>query len=294
MEIPPRKALKVGFWLFLALGVAVFVASYMGVKFGGPLSGGAVALVRVEGPIMDTRDLVKTIRGYAKDHRVKALVLRVDSPGGGVVASQELHDAVLAFKNAGRPVVASMGTVAASGGYYVACPATRIVANPGTLTGSIGVIMYMANFQKLLDKVGIAEVTIKAGKNKDIGSPFRPMTDQEKALLQGVMEDIHGQFIQAVAEGRGKTVDEIRPLADGRIFTGGQAVKAGLVDELGDLESAIRRAGELAGIEGRPRVIENEPSVFSRVLADARGWFPWLPVTGAGGIGPQAMFMMTW
>jgi protease-4 len=294
VEIPPRKALKVGFWLFLALGLAVFVASYMGVRFGGPMGGGAVALVRVEGPIMDTRDLVKTIRAYGKDHRVRALVLRVDSPGGGVVASQELHDAVLEFKKGGRPVVASMGTVAASGGYYVACPSSLIVANPGTLTGSIGVIMYMANFEKLMDKLGIAEVTIKAGKNKDIGSPFRPMTDEERALLEGVMEDIHSQFIQAVAEGRGKSVDEITPLADGRIFTGEQAVKVGLVDELGNLETAIRRAGELAGIVGRPRVIENEPSVVSRVLADAKGWFPWLPVTGTGGVGPQAMFMMTW
>jgi len=294
VEIPPRKALKVGLWLFLALGLAVFVASYTGVKFGGPMGRGEVALVRVEGPIMDTRDLVGTIRGYAKDHRVRALVLRVDSPGGGVVASQELHDAVAAFKESGRPVVTSMGTVAASGGYYVAAPSDLIVANPGTLTGSIGVIMSMANVEKLLDKIGVAAVTIKAGRNKDIGSPFRPMTDEERALIQDVMDDIHDQFIAAVAEGRGRTVEEITPLADGRIFTGHQAVDAGLVDELGNLETAIRRAGELAGIEGRPRVIEDEPTVFSRVLADAKGWLPWLPGAGAGGMGPQAMYLMTW
>ncbi len=294
MEIPTRKALKVGFWLFLALGVGVFAASYLGVRFGGPMGRGEVALVRVEGPITDTREQVKTIRDYAKDHRVRALVLRVDSPGGGVVASQELHDAVVAFKKTGRPVVTSMGTVAASGGYYVACPSTLIVANPGTLTGSIGVIMSMANVEKLLDKLGVQAVTIKAGRNKDIGSPFRPMTDEEKALIQNVMDDIHDQFIEAVAEGRGKTVDEITPLADGRIFTGHQAVDAGLVDELGNLETAIRRAGELAGIEGRPRVIENEPSVFSRMMADAHEWFPWLPAAGSGWGGPQAMYLMTW
>jgi protease-4 len=296
VEIPPRKALKVGLWLFLALGVAVFVASYLGVRFGGPLGGGGeVALVRVEGPIMDTREQVKTIRGYAKDHRIKALVLRVDSPGGGVVASQELHDAVAAFKEGGKPVVTSMGTVAASGGYYVSAPSTLIVANPGTLTGSIGVIMSMANVEKLLDKLGVSAVTIKAGRNKDIGSPFRAMTDEERALMQTLMDDIHNQFIAAVADGRGKSVEEITPLADGRVFTGHLAVEAGLVDELGNLETAIRRAGELAGIEGRPRVIEKEPGMFSHLMADTRSWFPWLPAAGPGGVmGPQAMYLMTW
>jgi protease IV len=294
VEIPPRKALKVGFLLFVALGILVFLASYAGVHFGGPLSGAQVALVRVEGPIMDTRQFVEAIRAFAKDNRIRALVLRVDSPGGGVVASQELHDAVQDFRKTGRPVVTSMGTVAASGGYYIAAPSDLIVANPGTLTGSIGVIMQTANVSQLLEKIGVSAITIKAGKNKDIGSPFRDMTDEERDLVQGVMDDIHDQFIRAVAEGRGRPLEEIEPLADGRIFTGRQALQAGLVDELGNLETAIGRAGELAGIEGRPRVIENTPSVIERLVADARGWVSWLPSARPGWAGMEALYLMSW
>jgi len=294
LEIPPRKALKVGFVLFALLALGIFIASYLGVHVASPLAHDEVALVRVEGAILDVRDTVDLVRSYQKNSRVRALVLRVDSPGGGVVASQELYDALVAFKTSGKPVVTSMGTVAASGGYYISAPSDLIMANPGTLTGSIGVIMSLANVQKLLDKLGVSAVTLKAGAHKDMGSPFRELTDEERALLQGVMDDIHDQFIQAVADGRGKGADEIRALADGRIFTGRQAVKAGLVDELGNLEQAIQRAGELAGIEGRPRVIEREVPFWERALGETRTWFPWLPRSGAGFLGPQAMYLMTY
>ncbi len=294
MEIPPRKALKVGFVLFALLALGIFIASYLGVHVASPLAHDEVALVRVEGAILDVRDTVDLVHAYRKDSRVRALILRVDSPGGGVVASQELYDALVDFKTSGKPVITSMGTVAASGGYYISAPSDLIVANPGTLTGSIGVIMSLANVQKLLEKLGVSAVTLKAGAHKDMGSPFRELTDEERALLQGVMDDIHDQFIQAVADGRGKSADEIRPLADGRIFTGRQAVKAGLVDELGDLEQAIKRAGELAGIEGRPRVIEREVPFWERALGETRTWFPWLPRSGAGFMGPQAMYLMTY
>jgi protease-4 len=292
VEIPPRKALKVGFVLFAVLALGIFVASYLGVHVLPAAGRDAVALVRVEGPILDVRELVDAVRGYAKDTRVRALVLRVDSPGGGVVASQELHDALVAFQESGKKLVTSMGTVAASGGYYVAAPSDLIVANPGTLTGSIGVIMSLANVERLMDKVGVSAVTIKAGRHKDIGSPFRELTDEERALLQGVMDDIHDQFIEAVAEGRDRPEAEIREIADGRVFTGQQAMKVGLVDEMGDLERAIDRAGELAGIQGRPRVIETHHPVWERMLGEAKSWLPWLPGAGAL-VGPQPMYLMT-
>lgn len=292
MEIAPRKALKVGFLLFALLALGIFAASYLGVHVASPLARDRVALVRVEGPILDVTDLIERVRAYRKDSGVRALVLRVDSPGGGVVASQELYDALLDFKESGKPLITSMGTVAASGGYYVAAPSDLILANPGTLTGSIGVIMSLANVQQLLDKLGVRAITIKAGEHKDLGSPFRELSDEERALLQGVMDNIHTQFIEAVAEGRGRPADEVRPLADGRIFTGEQAVEVGLVDELGDLERAIRRAGELAGIEGRPQVIEYERPVWQRLVGEARSLFPWLPAA-AGPVGPQAMYLMS-
>jgi protease-4 len=293
LEIAPRKALKVGFLLFAVLAVGIFIASYLGVHVASPLAHDRVALMRVEGPILDTTELVKTVRAYRKDSRLRALVVRVDSPGGGVVASQELYRALLSFKESGKPLVTSMGTVAASGGYYVAAPSDLIVANPGTLTGSIGVIMSLTNLEGLLDKLGVSAITIKAGKHKDIGSPFREMTDEDRAILQGVMDDIHAQFIDAVAEGRGRPVAEIQALADGRVFTGRQALDVGLVDELGDLERAIQRAGELAGIEGRPQVIEYEPPVWERMFGEVRSWFPWVPRTASGPMGLQAMYLMT-
>ena len=151
-----------------------------------------------------------------------------------------------------------MGSVAASGGYYIAAATDKIVANPGTLTGSIGVILEMANVEGLMEKVGVKSVVIKSGKNKDVGSPFRTMSSEEQKLLQSVLDDVHDQFIEAVAEGRGLSEEEVRPLADGRIFTGRQAQGMGLVDELGNLQDAIQLAADIVGIEGKPTVIETK------------------------------------
>jgi len=292
VDVPAGKALKVGFSLFVALSLTVFAASYLGVHSLFPLDSDRVALVRVEGPILDAAQTVETIRAYQRNGRVRAMVLRVDSPGGGVVPSQEIHDAVADFVASGKKVVVSMGNVAASGGYYISAPSNLIIANPGTLTGSIGVIMSLANFQLLLDKIGVSNITIKAGANKDIGSPFRPMKDAERALLQEVMDDIHNQFIEAVAKGRGRSEAEIRPLADGRIYSGRQALAVGLVDELGNLEAAIRRAGELAGISGRPKIIEHRQPAWERFTGEMQSALPWIP----GGIGShtgiRAMYLM--
>lgn len=227
-----------------------------------------VAIVRVEGPILDSFQTVQELKTFAEDPLVKAIVVRIDSPGGGVAPSQEIYNAVKRVRREkNKTVIASMGTVAASGGYYIAVATDRILANPGTLTGSIGVIMQLANFQDLLQKIGVKNIVIKSGKFKDIGSPFRPMREEDRQVLQLVMDDVHRQFIDAVAEGRSLDLAEVEQLADGRVFTGQQAKSILLIDEIGDLHDAIKLAGELGGIEGEPRVMETtKPFSFKDLL----------------------------
>ena len=225
-----------------------------------------VAPVRVEGPIIEAKTIVEEIKGYVKDSSVRAIVLRVDSPGGGVVPSQEIYNEVKKAR-AVKKVVVSMGSVAASGGYYISAPADRIVANPGTITGSIGVIMVVPNLKGLLEKVGIKTEVVKSGKNKDLASVFRGIGDEERQIIQGVMDDVHEQFIAAVAEGRKMEIDKTRKISDGRIFSGRQAIGVGLVDEIGDLDDAVKVAGKLAGIDGEPVVVsKSEKGVISKLL----------------------------
>ncbi len=229
--------------------------------------GDRVAVVRIEGVIVDSRDAIEELRKYRENPGVKAIVLRIDSPGGGVVPSQEIYSEVLKARAENKvKVVASMGNLAASGGYYIAAATDRIVANPGTLTGSIGVIMELANVQGLMEKVGVQSVVIKSGKHKDLASPFRTMSVEDRAILQTVLDDVHDQFIQAVATGRAMKVEQVRDLADGRIFTGRQARTAKLVDELGDLQDAIKLAGKMGGIVGEPRVVETRKRFSLRDL----------------------------
>ena len=250
----------VGVALFLVLVAlaAVFLGSYLFV------GGDRVAVVAVEGTITDARDIIAQLHRYRDQPNVKALVLRIDSPGGAVAPSQEIYTEVLKLRReTGKLVVASMGSVAASGGYYVAAATDRIVANPGTITGSIGVIMQIPNFGGLLEKVGIRATIIKAGQYKDLASITRDLTEPERQILQGVMDDVHGQFIEAVATGRRMDRAKVEPLADGRIFSGRQALGLGLVDELGDLTDAVDRAARLVGITGRPRVVQERRSRFS-------------------------------
>jgi protease-4 len=219
-----------------------------------------VALIRIEGPILDSKSAVDEIKEYSKDNSIKAIILRIDSPGGAVAPSQEIYSEVKKAV-AKKKVVVSMGSIAASGGYYIASPATRIVANPGTLTGSIGVIMEIPNIEGLLNKIGIKTEVIKSGKNKDIGSMFRGMKKEERELLQGLMDNVHEQFIKAVAEGRKKKVEDVRQIADGRVFTGEQALSYGLVDELGTLEDATKVAAKFAGITDEPEVVSKKEKV---------------------------------
>jgi len=234
-----------------------------------------IALIRVEGVILDAQETVGDLKKYAEAPAVKAIVLRIDSPGGGVVPSQEIYDAVKRVRSKNnKAVIASMGTVAASGGYYIASATDRIMANPGTLTGSIGVIMELANLEGLLKKIGVESVVVKSGEHKDIGSPFRKMKEEDRRILQAVMDDVHSQFIEAVAEGRSLAVSDVRSLADGRIFTGRQAKAAKLVDDLGDLEDAIKLAAEIAGIEGEPKVVEPRRRFSIRELLESRVFGP--------------------
>lgn len=216
--------------------------------------GKKVGVIEVTGVIAASKDIIEQLVDFRDDDGVKAIVLRIDSPGGGVGPSQEIYEEVRKAV-AVKPVVVSMGSVAASGGYYIAVPARRILANPGSITGSIGVIMEFTNFQELLQKIGLRSDVIKSGEHKDIGSPIRPMSDSDRKILQSLIDDVHSQFIDAVAEGRKLEPDTVRSLADGRIFTGRQALAAGLVDELGNLQDAVDVAAKLAGIEGEPKVV---------------------------------------
>jgi protease-4 len=248
--------------------------------------GGAdrIALVKLEGLLVSSEHVVEELNGYAEDSSIKAIVIRIDSPGGGVVASQEIYNAIKNARHEGKKVVASMGTVAASGGYYVAAAADRIVANPGTLTGSIGVKMEFANIEKLLEKIGVKGMVVKAGEYKDVGSPFRDMSEPEKKILQDVIDDVHSQFIKAVAEGRNLQEAEVRTIADGRIFTGRQALDLKLVDQLGDLTDSIKVAGELVGIKGKPRVIEKRKTIpfFDYLKEESATWIADVITRGIG------------
>ena len=277
-----RRRLAVG----VILGALLFVvgvgltAALLGPRL--PFGGDRVAVITVEGVIADAREVTEQLHRYRDLPSVKAVVLRVNSPGGAVAPSQEIYQEILTFRRETKKlVVASLGSVAASGGYYIAAAADRIVANPGSLTGSIGVILQIPNLGGLLQKVGIKATVIKSGENKDLASMTRDLTDSERRILQEVLDDVHGQFIDAVAAGRHMDRTRVEPLADGRIFSGRQALGLGLVDELGDLSEAIGRAGALVGISGHPKVMQERRSRFSlwKLLTESLG--PVLPTGGA-------------
>jgi protease-4 len=221
-----------------------------------------VAVVEVEGVIgtdsgrgLDTDGIVRVLGEYRDDPAVRAVVLRINSPGGVVAPTQEIFNAVRRLREAKKPVVASLGSVAASGGYYVAVAADRIYASPGTLTGSIGVVMQLANLEGLLKKVGVEYVVVKAGAYKDVGNIARAMTPEERRILQALLDDVYDQFVTAVAEGRGLDPQVVRGFAEGRIYSGRQAQGLKMVDDLGGLEEAIEAAAKMAGLPAKPRVI---------------------------------------
>lgn len=233
-------------------------------------AGEKVGVIEVKGYIADPQETIQDIRRYREDNSIKAIVLRIDSPGGGVGPSQEISREVQRTLQ-DKKVVASLGAVAASGGYYIASAASGIVANPGTITGSIGVIMGFTDIQGLLQKIGITPVVVKSGQYKDIGSPVRSMTDTEKTILQTFSDQVHRQFITAIAEGRHLEYDKVATVADGRILTGENAHELGLVDRLGNLEDAITWAGEMGGITGKVSAVyaKDKKHTFIKRLAES-------------------------
>lgn len=244
--------------VFLVLFVLLIIISLaiIAIQYNLPI-GERIALIRIEGPIFDSKEAIEEIKKYSKDQSIKAIVLRIDSPGGAVAPAQEIYEEVRKAV-AKKKVVVSMGSVAASGGYYIASPASRIVANPGTLTGSIGVIMEIPNLEGLMNKLGIRTEVVKSGRHKDIASIFRGIKKEEREILQSVLDNVHEQFISAVAEGRKMLYEDVKKIADGRIFTGEQALKIGLIDELGNIEDAVKIAATLSGIKGEPVVVTKE------------------------------------
>lgn len=221
--------------------------------------GGRVALVDVKGVITSSENVVRQLKKYQDDGSVKALVLRVDSPGGGVAASQEIYDQLLKFKDNGKFIVVSIGSVAASGGYYIACAADSIVANPGTVIGSIGVMISFPVFERLMDKVGVKMEVIKSGDLKDVGNYGRQMTAADREMLQALIEDSYDQFVNVVAESRDLEMDSVREFANGSVFTGRQSMELGLIDRLGTLQDAIAVAGEMSDLGDDPRTVKERP-----------------------------------
>ena len=289
MRSRPLRVIAVTLGIFVGVAALFLVVTGLSLRGGG--DGGArlfsarVAIVELEGVILEVDDIVRDLKAHRDNALVKAVVIRINSPGGVVGPTQEIHQALLRVREAGKPVVASLGSIAASGGYYAAVAADRILANPGTLTGSIGVIMQMANVDNLFKKVGVDYVVVKAGRYKDLGNFARAMTPEERRVLQTLLDDVHAQFIDAVAMGRKLDRAEVVKFADGRVFSGAQAKSLGMVDDLGSLEDAVNVAARMAGLPVPPSVIRPSRrfSFFDLVRSqigfrlDALGFTPGLP-----------------
>lgn len=254
-----------GAFLFVALCLLATIVYLAGESSSGlSLSGNQIASLELEGVISDSREFVNQLKDYGKRASVKSVVVRINSPGGGVAASQEIYEAIKKFRaDTKKKVVVSMGSVAASGGYYVACGADRIFANPGTITGSIGVIAEWYNYGDLLQWAKMQNIVIKSGTFKDAGSGTRPLTAEEKVYFQSLINNMYDQFVSTVASGRRMKDEDVRKLADGRVYTGQKAKADGLVDELGTYQDAIDAAAKMAGIAGEPKIVTPPKKNFS-------------------------------
>jgi protease-4 len=259
-------------FILLALGISCYFFFYkVGLHSGKNTSfslNDKIGVVPLEGVIADSQAITEQLDEFGKDDSIAAVVLRVDSPGGGVAASQEIYDAVIELKKK-KKVVVSMGSVAASGGLLVACAADKIVANPGTITGSISAIMQFANFEELMKKVGLKSSVVKSGQYKDIGSPLRDMTPEEKVIIQDLVDDIYNQFVDVIVRERKLPREKVVAIADGRVFSGRKAKELGLVDYLGDMASAAKLASKLAGKDGKYDLVypsKKRTSIFDYLL----------------------------
>jgi protease-4 len=254
---PLLKGLGILCLAFVLFFFAVFFYAYFTGGEGGVLTflgGEGVGVLELEGAIDDARDAVQELKRFGASDGIKAIVVRIETPGGSVAPTQEIYEEIEKLKKK-KPVFASLGGMATSGGYYIASACHQIVANPGTLTGSIGVIMELGNVEELMRKVGIQSYSIKSGAHKDIGSPLRPLSAGGKEILQSVVDSVHDQFVRAVAKGRSLPENKVREVADGRVYSGEQAKSLGLVDVLGNMEDAIDLVAKRAGIKGEPQVV---------------------------------------
>ena len=246
----------------VVIGV-VLTAGFIWLLSGSELfKGSRVGEIEITGTILGSRDTLKQLKQFRRDSSVKAILLRLVSPGGAVGPSQEIYAEILRTVKV-KPVVASMGSVAASGAFYIATAATRVFAAPGTLTGSIGVIMHLPNMQGLFGKIGYKTITIKSGQFKDIGDPSREMTPAEQALLQSTIDAAYNQFVRDVASARHLPEADVRKIADGRVILGEDALKLKLIDRIGNYEDALQEAGRLGGIKGEPEVEKAKKDEFS-------------------------------
>lgn len=236
--------------------------------------GDKIAIIEIEGVIESSDDIVRQLKKYGEDKSIPCIVIRINSPGGGVAPSQEIYEQIKKVREGGTYVIASLSTIAASGGYYIASAADSIVANPGTLTGSIGVIFSFLTFEGLMDKVGVQYEVVKAGELKDVGNFSREMTQKEHEMLQAALDDVYDQFVMAVAEGRNIDIAQVEELADGSVFTGNQALNFGLVDKLGSFEDAIIMAGNMSGLGDNPRTVREylrKPNIID-LLSEKVSW----------------------
>jgi protease IV len=262
---PARKSRAGSFFFGMLTGCAVlfigfFILAAIAASFAGDstelsLGGDKVAVIPIEGEIMEARETLDLLKKYAESSSVRAIVIRINSPGGAIAPSQEIYSGIRRTRaSSGKPIVASLDSVAASGGYYIAAGCDQIVANPGSITGSVGVILQWFEMKELVQWAKLKPETITSGALKDAGSPFRELTDAERQYFQGIVTQLHSQFVRDVAQGRRAKMkhDEVVRIADGRIFTGEQALELKLVDQLGSIDDAVRTAGKLAGIKGEP------------------------------------------
>jgi len=268
-----NKGLKTGFGLVVAALLAMILGIEIVIIIWGSLEGKVhfpgtdkIAVLAVEGIIYDSSRYNEFIIEQREDDSVVALLLRIDSPGGGAAASQEIFAALCRFRDTGKPIIVSIGALGASGGYYLAAAGDTIFANPSSEVGSIGVIFSYLNVEELLNKIGLRDEVFAAGEMKDVPSMSRELTQEERAYLDELLVDVHEQFVADVAERRHMPLAELQPLADGRIFTGRQALKNGLVDALGTFEDAQDEAARLVGIEG-------EPTLVYLAEEEETGWF---------------------
>jgi protease-4 len=279
---PPRKSRAATFFFGAVTGCVVVVAGFvflailvaaMGSDTDLNLGSDKVAIIPIEGEIFEARETLDALKRHAHNDSVKAIVIRINSPGGAIAPSQEIYSAIRRTRSdSGKPIVASFDSVAASGGYYIAAACDQIVANPGSITGSIGVILQWFNTKELIQWAKLKPETITSGAMKDAGSPFRELTEEERKYFQGIVTQLHSQFVRDVAAGRKEKMkqEEVARIADGRIFTGEQALALHLVDELGSIDDAVRTAGKLAGIQGEPARLwprRREPGLFDLLNA---------------------------